>query len=124
YTKHTHLDKLIENIRNTSVSTKEQRSQLDLLQQLNGEHQRKRQNDSQLEARVQSFELAYRMQMDAADAFDITREPAAIREMYGDGVQGRQMLIARRLIERGVRMVQVWHGQGQPWDSHEEIEKN
>jgi hypothetical protein len=123
-TKNTDLDKLIENIRNSSVSTKEQRAQLDLLQQLNAEHQRKRQNDSQLEARVQSFELAYRMQMDAADAFDITRESAAMREMYGDGVQGRQMLIARRLIERGVRMVQVWHGQGQPWDSHDEIEKN
>jgi uncharacterized protein (DUF1501 family) len=103
---------------------KEQRGQLDLLKQLNAEHERKRQNEAQLEARVQSFELAYRMQMDAADAFDISREPAALREMYGDGVQGRQMLIARRLIERGVRMVQVWHGQGQPWDSHEEIEKN
>jgi len=123
-TKNTDLDKLIENIRNSSVSTKEQRAQLDLLQQLNADHLRQRQNDAQLEARVQSFELAYRMQMDAADAFDITREPAAIREMYGDGVQGRQMLIARRLIERGVRMVQVWHGQGQPWDSHDEIEKN
>jgi hypothetical protein len=123
-TKHTDLEKLIENIRNTSVSSKEQRSQLDLLQQLNADHLRRRQNDAQLEARVQSFELAYRMQMDAADAFDIAREPAAIREMYGDGVQGRQMLIARRLIERGVRMVQVWHGEGQPWDSHDEIEKN
>jgi hypothetical protein len=123
-TKNTDLEKLIENIRNTSVSNKEQRAQLDLLQQLNVEHQHRRQNDAQLEARVQSFELAYRMQMDAADVFDITREPLAIREMYGDGVQGRQMLIARRLIERGVRMVQVWHGQGQPWDSHDEIEKN
>lgn len=123
-TKNTDLDKLIENIRNSSVSNKEQRAQLDLLQQLNKEHQQKRQNDAQLEARVQSFELAYRMQMDAADAFDITRESAATREMYGDGVQGRQLLISRRLIERGVRFVQVWHGQGQPWDSHDEIEKN
>ena len=123
-TKNTDLDKLIENIRNSTVSNKEQRSQLDLLQQLNQEHQRKRQDDAQLEARMQSFELAYRMQIDAADVFDITREPVAIREMYGDGVQGRQMLIARRLIERGVRFVQVWHGEGQPWDSHDEIEKN
>jgi len=123
-TKNTDLDKLIENIRNSSVSSKEQRGQLDLLQQLNQEHQRKRQNDAQLEARMQSFELAYRMQIDAADVFDITREPVAIREMYGDGIQGRQMLIARRLIERGVRFVQVWHGEGQPWDSHDEIEKN
>ena len=123
-TKNTDIEKLIENIRNTSVSSKTQRTQLDLLKQLNTEHQRQRQNDAQLEARVQSFELAYRMQMDATDAFDVTREPAAIREMYGDGVQGRQMLIARRLIERGVRFVQVWHGEGQPWDSHDEVEKN
>lgn len=123
-TKNTDLDKLVENIRNKTVSSKQQRAQLDLLQQLNLDHQRKRQNDAQLESRVQSFELAYRMQMDAADVFDITREPASIREMYGDGVQGRQMLIARRMIERGVRFVQVWHGQGQPWDSHDEIEKN
>jgi uncharacterized protein (DUF1501 family) len=62
--------------------------------------------------------------MDAADAFDIGREPQHIRDLYGPGVQGRQMLITRRLIERGVRFVQVWHGAGQPWDSHDDIEKN
>jgi hypothetical protein len=123
-TKNTQVEKLIENIRNSSVSTKEQRAQLDLLGKLNAEHQKRRQNDAQLEARVQSFELAYRMQMDAADAFDISHEPQHIRDMYGDGVQGRQMLITRRLVERGVRMVQVWHGAGQPWDSHDDIEKN
>jgi hypothetical protein len=123
-TKHTDVEKLIENVRSNYVSTKEQRAQLDLLQQLNAEHQRRRQNDAQLEARVQSFELAYRMQMDAAEAFDISREPEHIRDLYGPGVQGRQMLIARRLIERGIRMVQVWHGEGQPWDSHDDIEVN
>ncbi len=123
-TKHTEVEKLIENIRTDFVSTKEQRAQLDLLKALNIEHQRRRQEDAQLEARVQSFELAYRMQMDAADAFDISREPQHIRDLYGPGVQGRQMLIARRLIERGVRMVQVWHGEGQPWDSHDDIEIN
>src|SRR5438445_8276237 len=64
------------------------------------------------------------MQMDATDAFDISREPEHIRKMYGEGTQARQMLIARRLIERGVRFVQVWHGGGQPWDSHDEIEIN
>ncbi|MBT5706910.1 MAG: DUF1501 domain-containing protein, partial [Verrucomicrobia bacterium] len=53
---------------------------------------------------------------------DIEREPKHIREMYGEGTQARQMLIARRLIERGVRMVQVWHGRGQPWDNHDDIE--
>ena len=64
------------------------------------------------------------MQLDATDAFDIQKEPEYIREMYGDGVQGRQMLIARRLAERGVRFIQIWHGQGQPWDNHDDIEKN
>jgi uncharacterized protein (DUF1501 family) len=64
------------------------------------------------------------MQMDAADAFDIAREPKHIREMYGEGVQARQMLIARRLLERGVRFVQVWHGAGQPWDNHDDLEVN
>ena len=63
------------------------------------------------------------MQMDATDALDIQREPEHIRDMYGDGVQGRQMLIARRLVERGVRFVQLWHGAGQPWDNHDDIEK-
>jgi hypothetical protein len=123
-TNQTDLDKLIENIRNNRVSLREQREELDLLKQLNVEHAEKRQRDAQLEARVQSFELAYRMQMDAADAFDIGREPQHIRDLYGSNVQGRQMLIARRLLERGVRFVQVWHGEGQPWDSHEDIAKN
>jgi Protein of unknown function (DUF1501) len=123
-TKNTDLEKLIENIRNTSMSAREQRQQLDLLLAMNQRHLQRRQQDAQLEARVQSFELAYRMQMEADDAFDITREPAPIRAMYGDGVQGRQMLIARRLVERGVRFVQVWHGDGQPWDSHDDLEVN
>jgi hypothetical protein len=83
-----------------------------------------RQHDPLLEARLESLELAWRMQAEAGEAFDVSREPAHVLARYGDGVQGRQMLIARRLVERGVRYVQVWHGEGQPWDSHEEIEKN
>ena len=70
------------------------------------------------------MELAWRMQSEATDAFDVSREPAHVLARYGDDVQGRQMLIARRLVERGVRYVQVWHGAGQPWDSHEQIEAN
>ena len=61
---------------------------------------------------------------EASDAFDVSREPKHILDMYGPGTQARQILIARRLLERGVRFVQVWHGEGQPWDSHEEIEQN
>src|ERR1051325_5539094 len=123
-TQHKDLEKLIENIRNKSLTQAEQRRQLDLLMALNRKHEEARQNDAQLESRIQSFELAYRMQMDATDAFDITREPEHILNMYGQGTHARQILIARRLLERGVRYVQVWHGQGQPWDNHDDIEVN
>ena len=122
--EHTKIEKLIEHIKNNYSSLPEQRAQLDLLQSLNARHRRKREEDSQIEARIQSFELAYRMQTDATDAFDITREPEHIRKMYGEGTQARQILIARRLVERGVRFVQLWHGAGQPWDNHDDIEVN
>src|SRR5947209_4405323 len=120
-TRHTDIEKLIEHIKNKFITHKEQRQQLDLLRQLNERHLERRQQEAQLEARIQSFELAYRMQHDAADAFDVNREPPYVQKMYGAGVQGRQLLIARRLLERGVRFVQVWHGQGQPWDSHDNL---
>src|SRR5678816_2978053 len=80
--QYTQLDKLIENIRSPHATSVMQRRQLDLLHQLNEEHLRERVDDSRLDARIQSFELAYRMQMDASDAFDIGQEPAAIRELY------------------------------------------
>jgi hypothetical protein len=122
-TKHTQLNKLVEHIKSGSASLPEQRRQLDLLMELNRNHQQTRGgHDAELESRIQSFELAYRMQMDAADAFDIEKEPKNIREMYGEGTQARQILIARRLLERGVRFVQVWHGAGQPWDNHDDLE--
>ena len=116
------VDDLIENIRNRGLSRPAQRRQLDLLARLNAEHKAARAEDAALEARAQSFEMAYRMQLEATDAFDISREPEAIRAMYGDTTQGRQFLIARRLVERGVRFVQLWHGNGQPWDSHDDLE--
>jgi hypothetical protein len=112
---------LIENIRNSAVTRRDQRRQLDLLAELNRHHQQPRAEDDSLEARIASFELAYRMQMTATDAFDVEQEPRSIRELYGPGVQARQMLIARRLIERGVRFVQLFHGDVQPWDSHDNI---
>jgi hypothetical protein len=123
-TAHTELSKLIEYIKNPNSSQPEQRRQLDLLSEINRRHQSQRAADPNLEARIQSFELAFRMQTDASDAFDISREPKNIREMYGESIQGRQMLIARRLVERGVRFVQVWHGAGQPWDNHDDLEVN
>jgi hypothetical protein len=123
-TRHTDIEKLIENVRNGVTSRGDQRRQLDLLQQLNRRHSTERQQDPQLESRLQSFELAYRMQTEAADGFDIAREPQNIRDLYGPGTQSRQLLIARKLIEKGVRFVQVWTGAGQPWDNHDDIEVN
>jgi hypothetical protein len=120
-TKDTDVEKLVEFIKNSSLDMKQQRRQLDLLHELNERHLRQRDMDQQLDARIQSYELAYRMQMEASDAFDIMKEPEAVRKAYGENDFGRQTLIARRLLERGVRFIQLWTGAGQPWDSHDEI---
>ncbi len=117
----TDIDKIIENIRNHYTLPSEQRAQLDLVQKLNREHLARRQGDSALESRVQSFELAYRMQTEATDAFDVTKESQATLDMYGPGNFARQCIMARRLAERGVRFIQLYHGAGQPWDSHDDI---
>ena len=114
--------KLIANIRNPNLTPAQQRRELDLLAGLNKTHLARTGSDSQLEASIQSAEIAYRMQTEAPEAFDITREPAAVRERYGDHDFGRGCLMARRLIERGVRMVQVYFGNYQPWDNHDDIE--
>jgi len=122
--QHREVERLIENIRSPHATPGMQRRQLDLLASLNAAHRSDHGSDPRLEARIESFELAFRMQMEASDAFDLSREPASIRAMYGDTVHGRQTLIARRLLERGVRVVQLWHGAGQPWDHHDNIEAN
>ena len=123
-TRQTKIEKLIENIKNSYSTQQAQRRDLNLLAELNRDYQERRQEDALLEARIQSFELAFRMQMEADEAFDISKEPEHIHKMYGEGLQARQMMIARRLLERGVRFVQVWHGAGQPWDSHDDIKTN
>jgi hypothetical protein len=123
-TQHTEIDKLIENVRNTKMPLAAQRRQLDVLAELNKQHLAQRGPDSALEARIHNYELAYRMQMEAADAFDVTKETKEVLEAYGPGAQARQLLIARRLVERGVRHIQLWSGGGQPWDNHDDIEVN
>jgi hypothetical protein len=120
-TQHTAVRQLIENIQNPGASPTEQRRQLDLVRRLNELHLAQRQQDAQLEARLQSFELAYRMQGEAEEAFDVSGEPLRLREHYGMTTHGRQLLITRRLLERGVRFIQVWSGAGQPWDNHDNI---
>ena len=124
----THIDsaiadptQLIENIRNQRLTPQQQQNQVALLQRFNRRHLAQRPDEAALEARIESFELAYRMQSEALDAFDLSSEPQHIHDLYGPGVQNRQLLIARRMVERGVRFVQVWHGAGQPWDSHNNI---
>jgi hypothetical protein len=127
----THIDtsnadpsKLIAHLRNARLNDSEQAEQFELLKQLNDRHLADRPGESALEARIRSFELAYRMQLEATDAFDTTREPEHIIKLYGEGSQNRQLLMARRLVERGVRFVQTWHGNLQPWDSHSNIESS
>lgn len=116
------VDRMIENLRNPAARDARQEKQLGFLRKINQRHLSEHGHDPQLESRIRSFELAYRMQTEATDAFDISKEPLAIREMYGPGSFARQCLMARRLLERGVRFVQLWHGDGQPWDSHDDIE--
>jgi hypothetical protein len=119
-TKVPTLDQLIENIRNPNTPLVEQRRQLDLVHKLNELHSQNLQKDAQLESRLQAFEMAFKMQTEATDAFDLHKEPESIRQLYGRSPQGNQMLIARRLIERGVRVVQVWAG---GWDHHQDLQE-
>lgn len=113
------VQQMIQNIRNAYVSDREQRRQLDFIHELNELHAKNLQQDAALESRLQSYEIAFRMQTEATDVFDINREPADVRAAYGSSPQGKQLLIARRLVERGVRFVQVWHD---GWDHHQDLE--
>ena len=109
-----------------------QREQLDLLQKLNEDHLRQRKGVDELESRIRSYELAFRMQAEAPEAVDLSQESKETLDMYGVGKKptdefGRNCVIARRLIERGVRFVQLYSGGGhleETWDAHESIEKN
>jgi hypothetical protein len=115
-------EKLIHYIRNAKLGLAEQRRQLDLLERLNRSHLRRVGPDPQLEAGIQAMETAFRMQTEAPDVFDVRKEPEAVRDRYGDTDFGRGCLMARRLVERGVRMVQIYFGNGQPWDNHDDIQ--
>ncbi|NDH05338.1 DUF1501 domain-containing protein, partial [bacterium] len=122
-TKHSDPNKLVAFIRNSEMSTERQSKQLDLIRFFNHENLAARNFDPLLESRIRSFELAFRMQAEASDAFDLSKETKSVRELYGDTTNGRQLLYTRRLIEKGVRFIQVWSGAGQPWDNHDNLEK-
>ena len=111
------------------VRGEEQRRELAFLQSLNRHHAEVRPGDTDLEARIASYELAYRMQSEAPEAVDLTQETEATLAMYGVNEKatqafGRNCLLARRLVERGVRFVQLYSGSGSQWDAHSAIEKN
>ena len=114
------VNRLIENIRNDYTPLDEQRRQLDLVHQLNELHSQALQKEAGLEARIEAYEMAFKMQTEATDAFNISKEPAEVRKAYGNSKTGTTMLVARRLLERGVRFVQVWAG---GWDHHQDIEE-
>ena len=110
---------VIANLNNPVLSRGAQREQLDLLQALNERHASERPGDAALQARIQSMEMAFRMQTEAQDVFDLGRESAETRAMYGKGDFNDGCLLARRLVERGVRVVQLYYDAKENWDSHE-----
>jgi hypothetical protein len=112
------LDRILPNLTSEFSSIDEQRVQLDLARRLDEMHMNRVRRDEQLEARIDSFELAFRMQVEATEAFDITKEPQKIRDMYGKSQTGARLLVARRLVERGVRFVQIDAG---GWDHHNDL---
>ena len=118
-------DDVMPHLANRRLPASAQRRQLDFIQRMNAEHRAQRPEEGLLEARIASFEMAFRMQTAAPEAFDWQSEPAAVQEKY-HGLDGKlsdfgmNCLLARRLVERGVRVVQVYYGDNQPWDTHSE----
>lgn len=115
------VEKLIANIHNPKLNREQQREQLDVLQQLNRRHLQSRQGDSELDGQIKAMETAFQMQKQAMETFDISREPESVRKMYGETTFARSCLLARRLVEDGVRFVTVYYTSdkdNQPWDTH------
>lgn len=119
YINHTRTDprEMVPNVRNL-LPPEQQQQQLALFRELNRRHAAERGGDPQFEARLQSMETAFRMQFAATDAFDLQRETAETHQRYGSSHYAHGCLLARRLVERGVRCIQVYYGDGQPWDTH------
>ena len=120
------LERLVANLNHPRLDRAGQRKQLDLLQALNGMHREQRPEDAALDAQIQALETAFAMQRQAGEAFDVRREPEAVRALYGDSDFGQGCLLARRLVERGVRFVQVYYvgeRNNQPWDTHQDNDK-
>ena len=120
-TSDTNVEKMISNLNHPRLDRDSVRQQLDLLQKLNRLHQQQRVDDTRLEGQIRAYELAFNMQREASEVFDISREPKYIHDMYGDSTFAKSCLLARRLAEAGVRYTQVYYvskGSKQPWDTH------
>jgi hypothetical protein len=120
-TKDIRVERMVADLRHPTLDRAGQKQQFDLLEALDRLHLEGRTHDAALESQIRALEQAFAMQTEAAEAFDISREPERIRLMYGDTNFGRSCLLARRLAERGVRYVQVYYlskDDNQPWDTH------
>ena len=120
------VDTMIAHLKHPAMTRTEQREQLDLLARLNDLHRRARPHEAALDAQISAMELAFQMQTEAGEAFDLDREPDRLRDAYGRSKFGQSCLLARRLVERGVRFVQVYYVDGnnkQPWDTHSNNDK-
>jgi uncharacterized protein (DUF1501 family) len=113
--------KLVSYVNNPKFSLPEQRREMDLLQKIEGLRAVQTGTDQQVEAVIQSMEIAYRMQTEAPDVFDVRKESQATLDLYGPGPVARGALTAVRLVEKGVRVVQVYYSKGDPWDAHADI---
>jgi hypothetical protein len=116
----------IADLHHPNLTPADQRKELDLLESLNRLHLEQRPEDAALEAQIEAFESAFRLQREAAEAFDLRREPEPVRALYGETPFGRASLLARRLAERGARFVQVYYldaRSNQPWDTHQDNDK-
>lgn len=120
----TDPERMIRYLRNDKLDAAAQRRQLDLVQALNRDHYSSVGEDAYLDARIRAMETAYRMQFEALEVFDVREEPEHVRAEYGDTPFANGCLLARRLVERGVRYVHVYYGPGQPWDDHVDINEN
>jgi hypothetical protein len=121
YRENMPLDQVLTNIRSQFSPLDRQRRQLDLVHKLNEMHAKALQSDAQLEARIEAFEIAFKMQTEATDAFDISKETDETKTLYGKTDLGSKLLVARRLVERGVRFVQVQAG---GWDHHAQLDQS
>jgi hypothetical protein len=113
--------KLVSYVNNPKFTLPEQRREMDLLQKLEGMRMANTGSDAQVEAVIKSMEIAYRMQTDAPEVFDVRKESQATLDLYGPGPVARGALTAVRLAEKGVRMVQLYYSKGDPWDAHADI---